>query len=114
MLKLLGYEGWISTDNLWQTRSIVNGSMPSFDLWLYGFAGGIFQCLVYYSLSLMSRDENRAVYKTVALQGLIYAFFEAYDFAMEGALISILASAIYLIYWMLIVQVEQEPHLNST
>ena len=109
MLRFLGYEGWISAGSLWQTHTMVIGSMSSRDLWLYGFAGGAFQFLVFWFMGLLNRDEGRAVNWMVAVQGLVYAFFEAADVSMEGAFFSILVATVYLIYWMFTSGRETHP-----
>ena len=101
MLRLLGYEGWVGSNHLWKTYTLVVGEMTPRELWLFGFGGGLFQFLVFGFMSFLNKGEGRVVNRMVAVQGLIYAFFEAYCYEMMGAFFSILAAFAYLIVWIL-------------
>ena len=95
-LRLMGLDGVIKSTGLNLTWSLV--SVTGWRLTVFLLAGGVTQAVYgVYNMLYESDNETWLAGFTVASQGLIYAFFEAADVVVLGAVFSVAITALLII-----------------
>ncbi len=93
-LRVMNYRGYIHSNTLNMVTALEFNTMSLREQRFFFFSGGLFQCLMFLAMCIFDKDEeDRLVNKMVAIQGIIYAFFEAFTYRMWwqfGTFISIL------------------------
>lgn len=99
-LSVMGYRGVIRSELLNAVYPLDIALMSELEKKLFYVSGGLVQAATFLVLCIFDRDEeDRLVNKMVAVQGVVYAFFEGFfprTWWEVGALVSSIASIIFM------------------
>ena len=101
-LRLMGYSGIIRSNALNMVTALDYSLMSLRERQFFFLSGGLFQGIIFLTMCLFDRDEeDRLANKMVAIQGLIYMFFEAFTHRQwweMGATVGLIISAMWMVF----------------
>ena len=110
-LRIMGFDGAIYARALNMVYPVDIAHMTINQQYLFFFSGGMFQALIFLTLSLWDKDEeNRLVNKMVVIQGVIYGLFEGLMPRMWwefGASIALVISIAFMV--IVLAKSSQDP-----
>ena len=109
----LGIEGVIESSNI---NRVVLASFPEsdFDILLLYMSGGLYQCLVFFGISLFMDKNSGLAFKMIAIEGLITAICEPNKLLRMTRyhyIIGVLSALAYLLY--IFIQDNKRSRLND-
>lgn len=101
-LRLMGYRGAIYSNALNMTTAIDYSLLTDFQKHVFFFSGGLFQGIIFLIMCIFDKDEeDRLANKMVAIQGIVYAFFEGFTNRMWweiGATVGLIVSFAWMLF----------------